>query len=78
MGTDKRLTLAAINKALADVPAGEILVKGKDYFYFTDGNAHAWPTCSVYVARLSDLSLTDWIGEWRNLHNDYLRFLAEL
>ena len=62
-----RLTLVAVNKALSDLGAKEVLVKGAGYYYFCEGEADRWPQCSVYVYRLNHLSLKQWIEEWTRL-----------
>lgn len=66
------LTLKKVNQELKNLGALEILVKGKDYYYFTEGNAYAWEGCSVMVMRLNDLSLQEWIAEWKEFNKDYL------
>lgn len=50
------LTLKKVNKILKDLGSQENLVKGKDYYYFVDGNSYNWETSSVMVMRLNDLS----------------------
>lgn len=61
------LTLKKVNKALEELGAKEILVKGEDYYYFTEGNSYSWDTASVMVMKLNDLSLEEWIAEWKSL-----------
>lgn len=63
----KRLTLNAINKALAAKGCGERLVKGNGYWYFAEGKAHFWPSSSVLVYRLNDLTLEQWLEEHADL-----------
>lgn len=66
-----RLTLKAVNKALAEAGAAETLVQAKDYFYFADGEAERWPETMVVVCRLNDLTLTEWIARWKALKAQY-------
>lgn len=67
-----RLTFRAVNAALAAAGAAEVLVKGDGYFYFMEGDAHCWPATMVYVTRLNDLTVEQWIGEWRSLRANWL------
>jgi hypothetical protein len=67
-----RLTFRAVNAALAAAGAAEVLTKGDGYFYFMEGDAHCWPATMVYVTRLNDLTVEQWIGEWRSLRADWL------
>ena len=57
------ITVATVNKYLKAAGHDERLTRGKDYFYFRDGAAHTWPSTSVYVANLNDLSVGDWLHE---------------
>ena len=66
-----RLTFRAVNAALAAAGAAEVLAKGDGYFYFMEGDAHCWPATMVYVTRLNDLTVEQWIGEWRSLRADW-------
>lgn len=61
------IKLATINKAIAALGGKEILVKGSDYFYFTEGEAFKWERSSVYVVKLSQLTLEQWIEEYNTL-----------
>lgn len=62
------LTLKAVNLALIKSGASEELVKGKDYFYFSGGDTPEWDGTIVYVPRLNDLTLDEWVDEWRSRH----------
>jgi hypothetical protein len=62
-----RLTLNSIAREIAKRGGKEILVKGNGYFYFAEGEAAAWYSSSVYVYRLSDYTLDQWIDEWEML-----------
>lgn len=61
------LTLKKVNKALQELGAQEILVKGEGYYYFIEGNSYSWETSSVMVMTLNELSLEEWIAEWKSL-----------
>ncbi len=65
------LQLRTINKALAARGHANVeLVKGDGYFYFIGEDADQFYTSSVYVYRLNQLTLEQWI-------NDYETKLAE-
>ena len=67
----KRLTLKSVSKAVTEAVGYELeLIKGNGYFYFigteatpADKDPSTWYGSSVYVMRLSDLSLERWISE---------------
>lgn len=75
------LTLKQVNKAIEEAGFKDIeLVKsGEGYFYF-------WPTCekrhwldqlntkSVYVMRLNQLTLEQWLDELRTFQKIYTRY----
>lgn len=60
-------TSAAVNAALKRMGAAERLVKGRGYCYFTEGEAMDWPTSSVMVNRMSQLTVGEWIEEYKRL-----------
>lgn len=64
-------TYQSVNAALRKIGAAEKLVKGDGYCYFIDGDAHGWPAQSVYVYRMSDLTVAQWIAEYRSLKAAY-------
>ena len=68
-----RLTIAAINRAIADKGGKEILIKGNGYFYFWEGDAPDWRSSSVYVYRLNDLTLEQWIADWEAKRNEHAK-----
>lgn len=70
------ISTKAVNKEIAKLGGSEILVKGVGYWYFTEGRAHEWPATMVYVMRLSDLTLDQWVGEYKALKADFERYLA--
>lgn len=67
-----RVTLRRVNEALAAQGAAERLERGKDYFYFIEGDAPSWPSTMVAVPRLGSLSVEGWINEWRTLRAAYI------
>ena len=68
-----RLTLKAVNKALAEEGASEILVRGHGFHYFTQGSTARWPTSLVMKPRLADYTLEQWVIVWRNMRDDHVR-----
>lgn len=65
-------TVRDVNARLAARGVAERLVRGKDYYYFSGGTSESWFTSSVYVARVSDLSIDSWMAEYDRL-SDYER-----
>jgi hypothetical protein len=61
------VTVAFVNKALKAKGIEERLVKGKDYMYFAEGNAHTWPVTMVCVMKASSLSIDEWLEEHATL-----------
>ena len=68
----KARTLRQVNQYLwkNGMPKNLELVKGRGYFYFRGGNTPRWPQTGVYVYKLADLSLKDWLREYKNLAKD--------
>lgn len=67
------LTLNKVNKALKEIGAEEILVRGEGYLYFTEGESHLWPETIVRGAfLLNSMSLKQWIDSYFELRNLYL------
>ena len=62
-----KIKLLTVNAALAALGAEEFLVKGKDYFYFAGGDAHKWQRTMVYVSKLNQLSLEEWLEEYASM-----------
>ena len=54
-----RLTLAKVNKELAQGDIKALLAKGDGYFYFWSGEAADWLDRTVRVERTNDLSLEE-------------------
>jgi hypothetical protein len=69
----ERVTLAAINRAIRASGGAEALAKAAGYFHFHGGDAAAWPQSGVYVARLDQMTLAQWVAEWRRLRDEHLR-----
>lgn len=63
------LTLKKINNEIAKLGGNEILVKGEGYYYFAEGEAYGWYNQSVYVYRLNQLTLEQWIQEYLDRKN---------
>jgi hypothetical protein len=64
----KRLTLAAVNKALAAAGAQERLANiDIGQWGFVGGQTEYWRETFVGATRLSDHTLEGWISEWRRL-----------
>lgn len=63
-----RVTINNINKQL---PPGYEIVKGNGYFYFIGNDALDWYSSSVYVNKLTDLSMERWLEEFNDCKNDY-------
>lgn len=61
------LTAATVNKELKRLGYAERLVRGKDYYYFTEGDASTWSSCSVMVCYAHELTLEQWIEEYHSL-----------
>jgi len=59
-----KLTLEMINKELKKQGYDTKLVKGEEYFYFVGKEAWNFSCQSVYVPRLNDLSLEQWVKEY--------------
>lgn len=54
-------TLSKINKAISNM--GDItLIKGYGYFYFIGNNVNV-KASGVYVNKISDLTLNEWVNE---------------
>lgn len=61
------LTLKTVNRHLKSLGVREELVKGEGYFYFSGGTAHKWYTTIVYVWRINDLTLEQWVESYYGL-----------
>jgi len=68
----KRIT--DINKALKIAGyEGYKLVRGKGYFYFIGNDSMFWETSSVYVYRLDELTIQQWVDNFEILKTEYER-----
>lgn len=64
----------SVNAAIRDLGGTEKLVRGKGYWYFCEGDSASWPDASVYTMHLGDLTLTQWIEEYKALKADAERY----
>ena len=62
-------TCEDVNRELRAAGRSEVLVKGEGYCYFAEGDAPDWKTSSVYVYRVSDQT----IRQWLDTHADFVR-----
>jgi hypothetical protein len=62
-----RVTITAVNAAIKAAGGDEELVKGNGYFYFVGAETPLWAQASVYTTRLGDLTVDEWVDEWREL-----------
>lgn len=65
--------ISQVNKYLHQngVPNDIQLVRGKGYFYFVGGNTPLWYDTSVYVFHLDELSLEDWLKEYKEKESKF-------
>lgn len=71
------LTIKSVNRAIAAQGHKEILCRGKDYFYFYDGEADNWFETIVPVCAINHLSLQQWLDSLealRETNNAKIRF----
>jgi len=52
-----------VNDILARAGHGERLVKGEGYVYWAEGEASSWSETSIYVYRLSDLTIREYLED---------------
>lgn len=62
-----RVTLRVVNAALAARGINGVLVKADRYFFFRGAEANSWLDRTVQVARVSDLSVEDWVKAYQEL-----------
>lgn len=60
-------SIAQVNAFLKSKNVSEKLKRGNGYFYFTQGDSYNWPSSSVYVYRIDDMSFKDWYDEYKRL-----------
>jgi hypothetical protein len=56
----------AVNRELKSLGETPRLRAGRGYYYF-DGDAIAWPSSSVYVCYSDQLTVAEWLAEYRLL-----------
>ena len=71
-----RLTLARVNKELAQNDISALLAKGDGYFYFRSGEAADWLDRTVQVERINDLSLEEWVARFHELRQKNQQILT--
>jgi hypothetical protein len=72
-----RVTLKAINDALAGFGESARLVKGDGYYYFDLGEAANWLDKTVSAPTLSSRTLEEWVEEFRRLKKLNQQLFAE-
>lgn len=72
------MRLSTVNRALEAAGIQAELFRGQDYFYFVGPDVENSPRSIVYVPRLSDLSLADWVEESQTLKAISARVAAGL
>lgn len=65
--TTKTNTVAAVNRRLKAEGHEERLTRGNGYYYFRGGTTGSWMSTSVYVFRSDDLTVDEWMAEYREL-----------
>jgi hypothetical protein len=56
-------TVADVNKILASQGHGERLCKGEGYVYWHSGTTPQWPESIVYVYRLTELTIRQYLED---------------
>ena len=56
-------TIADVNNILAAQGAPERLCKGEGYVYWHSGTTYEWPESIIYVPRLSDLTIREYLED---------------
>jgi hypothetical protein len=56
-------TVADINKILCSHGHAERLMKGQGYVYWTDGTTPEWDSSIIYVYRLSDMTIREYLED---------------
>jgi len=69
-------TVADVNKIIASQGHGERLCKGEGYVYWHSGTAHEWPESMIYVYRLSDLTIREYLEDHNARVCDHLKRVA--
>ena len=71
-----RLTLKAVNEELARRGHQVLLAKASGYFYFWSGEAADWLDRTVRVAKISNLTLNEWLAKFGELKRKNREILA--
>lgn len=61
------ISIKTVNSAIKKLGGKAELVKGVGYFYFWSDDVSFVDGSSVFVYRINDLSLADWIEEYKSL-----------
>ena len=61
------ISIKTVNNAIKKLGGKAELVKGVGYFYFWSDDVTFVGGSSVFVYRINDLSLADWIEEYKSL-----------
>lgn len=61
------ITLKKVNEALKQLGESAELVRGEGYFYFEGEDTLLMQQTGVYVYRLNELTLDQWISEYNKL-----------
>lgn len=61
-------SIAQVNAFLKSKNIEERLNRGGGYFYFSKGKSYNWPSNSVYVYRIDDMTFQDWYDEYKRLN----------
>ena len=61
------IRVTEVNRELRRRGVEEKLRRGNGYYFFSGGNAASWKATSVYVARAENLSVAEWLAEWKCL-----------
>lgn len=56
-------TVADVNKILSRAGHPERLCKGEGYVYWHSGTAHEWPESIIYVYRLTELTIREYLED---------------
>lgn len=62
-----RVTLKAVNEALANIGRNARLIKADGYFYFDSGDAAEWLDKTVSAPTLGSRTLEEWLQEFDRL-----------
>jgi len=72
--TRKCRTVSDVNNVLAALGKSERLFKGQGYCYWAEGEAASWDKTSVYVYRLSDMTIAQWLADHAAKETHHNRF----